>query len=86
MPLLQFNPLGSSPSPAFFHALTSHKLDVARLDDGFVPIMAEYAQARIIQDRLAPTSSSSAATGGVNADIGLSGTVLVDGGCFQVDA
>lgn len=48
---LQFTPLTSAPSPSFFHALTKHKLDVARLDDGVVPLVGRYTQGRLVKDR-----------------------------------
>lgn len=51
MVLVQFAPLRSAPSPSFFHALTKHKLDVARLDDSLLPITAEYAEGKVIVDR-----------------------------------
>jgi ubiquitin-like modifier-activating enzyme ATG7 len=72
MPLLQFAPLSSSPSPSFFHALTAHKLDVAKLDDDFIPIVGEFAEGKFIKDR-----------GADGREVGLSGSVNVDGRCFD---
>lgn len=56
MPVLQFVPFSSSPSPAFFHALARHKLDTQRLDDSVVSISARYAEARLIVDKAAPAA------------------------------
>lgn len=51
MVLVQFAPIRSAASPSFFHALTKHKLDVARLDDSLVPITGEYAEGKVMVDR-----------------------------------
>lgn len=40
MPPLQFQPLTSQPTPEFWSALTSLKLDRLRLDDSIQPIHA----------------------------------------------
>lgn len=74
MPILQFSPLPSAPSPAFFHALTKHKLDVARLDDGVVPITAEYAEGKLVRDR-------ESADG--DAEVGIPGGLEVSGSAFD---
>jgi hypothetical protein len=74
MPVLQFAPFTSSPSPAFFHALARHKLDTQRLDDSAVPISARYTEARLIVDKAA----SAANEGEQPSLIGLPGVVELD--------
>ncbi|CED85092.1 Ubiquitin activating E1 enzyme-like protein [Phaffia rhodozyma] len=51
MPILQFSPLLSSPSPAFFQSLSKHKLEIAKLDDRVVAVQAEYTESRFVRDR-----------------------------------
>lgn len=51
MPTIQFAPFSSTVSPAFWHALVKIKLDVLKLDQGEIPIVASYAAGRTITDR-----------------------------------
>ncbi|KAI0922572.1 hypothetical protein AcV5_009509 [Taiwanofungus camphoratus] len=51
MPLVQFTPLASLVSPAFWHALTELKIDVLRLSDAPQPVHASYAPGRSVRDR-----------------------------------
>ena len=75
MVLLQFSPLQSAPSPSFFHALTKHKLDVARLDDSLVSIKGEYSEGKIVLDR----------EGGKGDEVGISGGVELGLSSFEVE-
>ncbi|KAL7410058.1 hypothetical protein BDY24DRAFT_410611 [Mrakia frigida] len=70
MVLLQFSPLQSAPSPSFFHALTKHKLDVARLDDSLVSITGEYSEGKIVLDREGGKGEEVGIPGGI--ELGLS--------------
>lgn len=74
MPVLQFAPFTSSPSPAFFHALAKHKLDTQRLDDSAVPVAARFAEARFVVDKAVLPLSD----GGQQALVGLPGVVELD--------
>lgn len=74
MVLLQFSPLQSAPSPSFFHALTKHKLDVARLDDSLVPISAEFAEGKVVKDRE-----------GGGDEVGISGGIELGLNSFESD-
>jgi ubiquitin-like modifier-activating enzyme ATG7 len=49
--VVQFTPLASVVSPAFWHALTSLKIDVLRLSDAPVPVNASYGVGRTVHDR-----------------------------------
>jgi len=51
MTVLQFAPFSSLVQPAFWHELTSFKIDVLRLSDDSVPINASYALGKSIKDR-----------------------------------
>lgn len=51
MTVLQFAPFSSLVQPAFWHELTSLKIDVLRLSDDSVPINASYALGKSIKDR-----------------------------------
>ena len=51
MTVLQFAPFSSLVQPAFWHELTSFKIDVLRLSDDSVPISASYALGKSIKDR-----------------------------------
>ena len=51
MTVLQFAPFSSLVQPAFWHELTSLKIDVLRLSDDSVPVNASYALGKSIKDR-----------------------------------
>ena len=51
MTVLQFAPFSSLVQPAFWHELTSLKIDVLRLSEDSVPINASYALGKSIKDR-----------------------------------
>ena len=51
MTVLQFAPFSSLVQPAFWHELTSLKVDVLRLSDDSVPVNASYALGKSIKDR-----------------------------------
>jgi ubiquitin-like modifier-activating enzyme ATG7 len=51
MVTVQFTPFFSTVSPAFWHALAKLKLDILKLDQGFIPVIASYAAGRTIKDR-----------------------------------
>lgn len=76
MPILQFCPFQSSPSPAFFQALSKHKLEVAKLDDSLLPLHAEYSEARFVRDR-------EKAEGEDGEWVGLQGTVDLSAGSLN---
>ena len=74
MTVLQFAPLSSLVQPAFWHELTSFKIDVLRLSDDSVPINASYALGKSIKDR---------ETG---KEIALGCNLTVGGGSFDNDS
>ncbi|PWN21726.1 E1-like protein-activating [Microstroma glucosiphilum] len=49
--LLQFNPLPTTISPSFWHALTSLKLNHLRLSEDAIPVMGSYTVGRVVKDR-----------------------------------
>ncbi|KZT18854.1 E1-like protein-activating [Neolentinus lepideus HHB14362 ss-1] len=51
MPIVQFAPFSSLVQPAFWHELTSLKIDVLKLSDESVPVRASYTAGRTIKDR-----------------------------------
>ncbi|KDQ49184.1 hypothetical protein JAAARDRAFT_143764 [Jaapia argillacea MUCL 33604] len=51
MPIVQFSPFSSLVQPAFWHELTTLKIDVLRLSDDVIPISASYTAGRSIKDR-----------------------------------
>jgi ubiquitin-like modifier-activating enzyme ATG7 len=51
MVTVQFTPFSSTVSPAFWHALAKLKLDVLKLDQDVIPVIASYAAGRTIKDR-----------------------------------
>ena len=51
MTVLQFAPFSSLVQPAFWHELTSLKIDVLRLSDDSVPVNASYSLGKSIKDR-----------------------------------
>ena len=74
MTVLQFAPFSSLVQPAFWHELTSLKIDVLRLSDDSVTINASYALGKSIKDR---------ETG---KDIALGCNLTVGGGSFSNDS
>jgi hypothetical protein len=74
MTVLQFAPFSSLVQPAFWHELTSLKIDVLQLSDDSVPINASYALGKSIKDR---------ETG---KDIALGCNLTVGGGSFSNDS
>ncbi|KAJ6595840.1 hypothetical protein DFH09DRAFT_1135756 [Mycena vulgaris] len=51
MPILQFAPFASLVQPAFWHELTTLKIDVLRLSDEALPITGSYSVGRSVKDR-----------------------------------
>ncbi|KAJ7485289.1 hypothetical protein FB451DRAFT_1229057 [Mycena latifolia] len=51
MPIVQFAPFASLVQPAFWHELTSLKIDVLRLSDEALPITGSYSVGRSVTDR-----------------------------------
>ncbi|KAJ7634860.1 hypothetical protein FB45DRAFT_910076 [Roridomyces roridus] len=51
MPIVQFAPFASLVQPAFWHELTTLKIDVLRLSDDALPISGSYSVGRSITDR-----------------------------------
>lgn len=73
MPPLQFQPLSSQPTPAFWTALNTLKLDKLKLDDTQQPISAWLEEGKEIVDR---------ESNGGQGRIGVDGSVGVGGGAF----
>ena len=66
MPILQFTPLRSFPSPSFWQQLTSLKLDTLKLDDSAIDIRGWMEEGRSVYDKEQ------------NVDLWMSGSVAVD--------
>lgn len=77
MPPLQFQPLASQPSPAFWSALNNLKLDKLKLDDAQQPILGWIEEGRQIVDREAA---------GAGRTVGVDGALSVGGGAFGESA
>ncbi|WVQ97783.1 E1-like protein-activating enzyme Gsa7p/Apg7p [Kwoniella sp. CBS 9459] len=80
MPVVQFQPLSSQPTPSFWSALTSHKLDEAKLDDSFKLIRGWMDEGRSFA-----VSSNSNSTDGHQQQAGIDGSVSVGGNAFGDD-
>jgi len=74
MTVLQFAPFSSLVQPAFWHELTTLKIDVLRLSDDSVPVNASYSLGKSIKDR---------ETG---KEIALGCNLTVGGGSLSTDA
>lgn len=77
MPLLQFQPLSSQPTPSFWTALNTLKLDKLKLDDAQQSINAWLSEGKEVIDR--------ESTGG-DKRVGVAGTVGVGGSAFGAEA
>jgi ubiquitin-like modifier-activating enzyme ATG7 len=73
MPPLQFQPLASRPTPTFWSALNSLKLDKLKLDDAQQPIHGWIEEGREIVDRERG-----------NQKVGIDGSLGVGAGSFGV--
>lgn len=51
MPIVQFVPFSSLVQPALWHKLTDLKIDVLKLSDAALPILASYSIGRSVHDR-----------------------------------
>jgi len=71
MPILQFTPLSSFPSPAFWQQLTSLKLDTLKLDDSVRDIRGWLEEGRSVRDRES------------GEEVWMSGHLMVDGDSFS---
>ncbi|OCF59113.1 E1-like protein-activating enzyme Gsa7p/Apg7p [Kwoniella mangroviensis CBS 10435] len=76
MTTLQFTPLTSQPTPAFWTALTTHKLDKARLNDDDQQITGWLEEGRQVEDH-----SNASSTGGPTY-VGIDGNISVGGNAF----
>ncbi|WVW78776.1 E1-like protein-activating enzyme Gsa7p/Apg7p [Kwoniella bestiolae CBS 10118] len=76
MPNLQFQPLASQPTPAFWTALTSHKLDKAKLNDDEQQITGWLEEGRQIHDHEGPSGSSSSSVVGIDGNISVGGNAF----------
>ncbi|KAF8578839.1 E1-like protein-activating [Ramaria rubella] len=74
MPILQFSPHTSLVQPAFWHELTRLKIDVLKLSQDSVPVIASYGPGRSVIDRE------------VGKEITLGGSLSVSGDGFDQDA
>jgi ubiquitin-like modifier-activating enzyme ATG7 len=74
---LQFQPISSQPTAAFWSALTSLKLDKLKLDDSEVDIAAWLEEGREIKDKEAKAGESSG--------VGVDGVMGVGSGAFGID-
>lgn len=74
---LQFQPFSSQPSPEFWSALTTLKLDKLRLDDTSLPVHAWVDEGREIVN-------TNKLTGHVEGNpVGVDGSVLLGAGAFD---
>jgi ubiquitin-like modifier-activating enzyme ATG7 len=69
---LQFTPFATTISPDFWHSLTTLKLQVLKLSDDPVPVVASYIKGRVVKDRT------------TGEDVGLGCGIELDGNSFQV--
>lgn len=76
---LQFQPISSQPTAAFWSALTTLKLDKLKLDDTEVEIKAWLEQGREVRDREAKSDD------GGDTVIGVDGVLGVGSGAFGED-
>lgn len=76
MPPLQFQPISSQPTPAFWSALTALKLDKLKLDDSQVDISGWLEECRNIRDKEAK---------GGEGVVGVDGVLGVGSGAFGED-
>ncbi|KAK6904040.1 E1-like protein-activating enzyme Gsa7p/Apg7p [Kwoniella mangroviensis CBS 8507] len=76
MTTLQFTPLNSQPTPAFWTALTTHKLDKARLNDDDQQITGWLEEGKQVEDH-----SNTSSTGGPTY-VGIDGNISVGGNAF----
>ena len=74
MTLLQFQPLSSQPTPSFWSALNTLKLDKLKLDDTQQDIAAWFEEGKEVIDR---------ESAGGNTKIGVDGSVGLGGGAFD---
>ncbi|KAK1926403.1 hypothetical protein DB88DRAFT_481686 [Papiliotrema laurentii] len=74
MPPLQFQPLSSQPTPSFWSALNTLKLDKLKLDDTQQDIAAWLEEGKEITDR---------ESAGAQSKVGVDGSVGVGGGAFD---
>ncbi|WVF70102.1 E1-like protein-activating enzyme Gsa7p/Apg7p [Kwoniella sp. CBS 6097] len=77
MPVVQFQPLSSQPTPSFWSALTSHKLDNAKLDDSSLSIRGWLEEGRSIA-----SGKSSSAHDQSRQLAGIDGGINVGGNAF----
>jgi ubiquitin-like modifier-activating enzyme ATG7 len=80
MPPLQFQSLSSQPTPSFWSALTSFKLDKLRLDDTQQTITAWLEEGRQVVDKEVASSSVAGRMVGVDGVVGVGGGAFGDEG------
>lgn len=68
MPILQFTPLPSQPSQAFFSTLNSLKLDKLKLDESVQPITGVLSEGQWIRDRMNPEGQGQWVGGSLGVD------------------
>jgi ubiquitin-like modifier-activating enzyme ATG7 len=74
MPILQFAPHTSLVQPAFWHELTRLKIDVLKLSQDSIPLIASYGPGRSVTDRES------------GKEIALGGSLSISGDGFDPDA
>ncbi|EIW68710.1 hypothetical protein TREMEDRAFT_74150 [Tremella mesenterica DSM 1558] len=78
MPPLQFQPLSSQPTPSFWSALNSLKLDRLKLDDAQQPITGWLEEGRQVLDKETVAGPSSTGVVGVDGSLGVGGGAFGD--------
>lgn len=74
---LQFQPLASQPTPAFWAALAAHKLNHLALDDSHLSIAARLEPAkRVLVNK---------EHGHDSVDVGIDGSLVVGGDAFEAE-
>lgn len=85
MPPLQFQQLSSQPTPGFWSALTSVKLDKLKLADTRLTITGQLSEARQTVDREKAQAPADSAVS-VDGAVGIDGVLSVDAEAFAEEA
>lgn len=79
MPVLQFQPLASQPTPSFWTALNALKLDKLKLDDAEQPISGWMTEGKEIIDKDHLTGKQGGMIS-VDGSLGVGGSAFGEGG------